>query len=335
MGMRTSDEAKTNLAKIARFVFWCGAAICLGVLTRLNERAMAGPTRAQMTQENKEATICVGRFRFSIPGTVVVNGRSQSIYRVDVNAVSMPRGGIRELWGREVARLEALGPTMETKTAIVRELELESGVRAIWYADNPVSPQLHELVAMKPAGNYAIRAARGGEASKHEVVETLVRNVINAYTETGTRGFCVEEGAITSEPGLNEKALVSFAHRKLADFDIEFATITVSEPVPGLSEEDEKETVESEGGSYTELRNQKRVAAGLEGKEMMTAVSLPREKPHVRFTWHFAGSPDSSGQPSVDFSATAPKEHRAELEKIWEMMLQSLRPVPAATAPER
>jgi hypothetical protein len=61
----------------------------------------------------------------------------------------------------------------------------------------------------------------------------------------------VEEGAIASEPGLNEKTLISFAHRKLPDFDIEFATTTVREPAPGVSEEEEKEAVESGGGTYT------------------------------------------------------------------------------------
>jgi hypothetical protein len=335
MGMQRSDGAKTNLTWIAGIALWGCAAICLGVQIELNEPAIAGPTRAQMNEETKTATICIGRFRFSIPETLVVNGRSQSIYRVDVGTVPMPRGGMRELWGKEMARLEKLGTTTGTKTAIVREIELEPEVRAIWYADNPVFPQLHEMVAMKPYGNHAIRATRGADASKHETVETLVRGVLNAYADTSASGFCLEEGAITSEVGINEKALISFAHRKLPDFEIEFATTTVSEPAPGVSEEEEKEAVASEGGTYTELRNQKRVAAGLEGKELMNAESLPGEKPHVRFTWHFPGNPDNSGQPSVDISATAQKEHRPELEKIWETMLQSLRPVPVTAAPER
>ena len=66
----------------------------------------------------------------------------------------------------------------------------------------------------------------------------------------------------------------------------------------------------------------------------MSAVTLPGEKPRVRFAWHFPGNPDNSTQPSVKISAAALKEHRAELEKIWETMLQSLRPVPVAGAVE-
>jgi hypothetical protein len=338
MGMPRRDEARRGALRIAQLAVWCGAALCLGVRLEWNEPAMAGPTMAQMNQENKEskeAPICIGRFRFSIPETLVVNGRSQSIYHVEVNTVAMPRGGIRELWGKEMARLEALGPTMGTKSAVVGELELEAGMRAIWYADNPTSPQLHELVAMKAFGDHVVRATRGGEASKHEIVETLVRGVINDYAATPASGFCLEEGAITSEPSLNEKALVSFAHRKLADFDIEFATTTVSEPELGVTEEEEKEAAESDGGTYAELRNQQRTAAGLEGKERMSAVALPGRKSLVRFTWHFPGIPESSSGPNVDITASAPKEHRAELEKIWETMLKSLRPVPVAGGAQR
>jgi len=126
------------------------------------------------------------------------------------------------------------------------------------------------------------------------------------------------------------KRFVAFRHEKLPGFKIEFRTKMVVEAEAPLPISEQMEFVESEGGTIAIIREQKRGAAGLDGEEAAVAVTLPGEKPFVEFTWHYSGMPDSSTQPYIEVSAKAPKERREELERIWETILQSLRPVPVA-----
>lgn len=276
------------------------------------------------------STHCVGRFQFTVPDVLAVAGRSQSIYRVEVGTVSLPAGGVEALWHELLTRIRALNPPAGTRGPVVRTFELQPGVSAVWYFVNSDDSELRELEALKPEAEHAVVASRGGMAGQEAGVETLVKNVLDAYAPSVAQGFCVGRGAITSEPGLNEHALIAFEHRELPDFELTFGTQTVSEPdtrsYSNLDEE--QQVVAALGGRMSALRDGARVVAGLDGKEIWITVVPRDEAPFVRFTWHFAGVPEDSLRPSINIKGSTTTNRQAELEAVWETLLQSLRAVP-------
>ena len=169
-----------------------------------------------------------------------------------------------------------------------------------------------------------------GEAGRETTLETLVRNVLNAYVPGQSQGFCVGNGSITSEPGTNEHAGIGFEHNKVHGMEIFFDTQTVKEPDTQIFSnlDEEKEVVNANGGKLTVLLDHQRLVSVLEGKEMRISVTSPNETPTVRFTWHFAGVPADSSRPMINIKAVAPTADQKSLETIWEGVLQSVRPTP-------
>jgi type VI secretion system (T6SS) Tli4-like immunity protein len=283
-----------------------------------------------MTGETKENVQCIGRFRMTVPDAMIVAGRSQSIYRVDVDTVPMPTEGLQALWSATIAKFRPLPPPSDSESSDRPTFTLQPGVRAIWYIANPSSPEIRTLKGIKPVANHAVIAARSGETGRESDIEMLVKGVLDAYQPVTTQGFCVGFGSINSEPGLNEQTLISFDHKKMRDFDIRFETRTVSKPdTQTYSDVDEeKQLMASAGGKLNVLRDHSRSVAGLEGKEIAISSSAPGEPPSLRFTWHFPGVPQSSSKPMINIVASAPVSQQADLEKIWDAMLKSIQTVP-------
>jgi hypothetical protein len=296
------------------------------------ERGERQPLKANMNVDVKGRTECAGRFQFVAPEALAVAGRSQSIYRVEVSTVPLPAGGLDELWRERVARIKSLRPPEGLPTTLIKTFDLQQGVRAAWYFANPDDDEQLSLEALKPVADYAVLASRGGMSGGESGVETLVKNVLDAYihTQGAARGFCVGEGTITSEPGLNEHALVTLEHRYVRAFELKLDTQTVKEPdTRTYSDLDEERQVTAAHGGHVEvLREQARFVVGLEGKEIWASVASPEEAPFLRFTWHFPGVPGDSSRPMINVRATAPRDSRAELEAVWESVLGSLRAIP-------
>jgi hypothetical protein len=284
----------------------------------------------QMTGETKESVECIGRFYLAVPDVLLVAGRSQSIYRVDVDTVPIPSGGLQALWAATVAKFRPLPPSADLDSSDRPTFTLQPGVRAIWYIANPSSPEIRTLKGIKPVANHAVIAARSGETGRESDIEMLVKGVLDAYQPVTTQGFCVGFGSINSDPGVNEQTLISFDRKKIKDFEIRFETRTVSKPdTQTYSDVDEeKELMASAGGKLHVLRDHSRPVAGLEGKEIAISASAPGEPASLRFTWHFAGVPQNSSKPMINIVASAPVSQQAELEKIWDTLLNSIQTVP-------
>ena len=259
-------------------------------------------------------------------------GRSQSIYRVDVNTVALPAGGLEEVRREQFARIGALRPPAGVANPVRSSFELQPGVSAVWYYASPDDNEQYCLEAIKPSGGHVVVASRGGMAGDEDGVETLVKNVLDAYVPGAARGFCVGEGAVTSELGVNEQVRVALVHRTADEFAITFDTRTVNEPdtYPFSTLDEEQLAVAAHGGTLKVLRDGPRVAASLEGKETWVSVAAPGTPPFVRFTWHFPGVGGDSTRPAVTIVGNALEENRAELEEVWELLLGSLRAFPPA-----
>jgi len=284
-----------------------------------------------MNGENNEDTQCVGRFRLSMPEALAVEGRSQSIYRVDVGTVPIPSGGLKAVWNDRLAQIRALKPPPEVADVIVRTFPLEPGVPAVWYRRSSESARLLALEAMRAVGYHVLLVSRGAEAGHEPGVETLVKAVMDAYEPSTRNGFCVGFGSVTTEPSHTEHASISFVHRMLPDITLGFESQTVREPneVHLLDDiEPVARQLAAEGGQLKVLRNDVRFAAGVKGMEEWISITERGKQPFVIFAWHFPGVGGSSDQPDVILRGQAPAEHQAELETLWEEMLGSLQPIP-------
>jgi Tle cognate immunity protein 4 C-terminal domain len=295
----------------------------------LESEKLTPSSRVDMKTESKENEQCIGRFRFALPSTMSVSGRSQSIYHVDVSTVPIPPGGAQSLWNARVTQLRALTP-QATNGSSVRTFELEPGVPALWSAKNPDSPQRLNLEVMKVSGNHVLLASRSLDVGEETKMETLVKIVVDAYLPNVNSGFCVGFGSITSEPGLNEQTRIALAHKQLSDLEITLQTQTVARPDLRTYSDvnEEKDFMAAKGGKLSVLRNHSRSVAALEGKEIWIVAEGPGEPPLVRFTWHFAGVPQNSSKPMINVVGTAPVKNQLDLEKIWDDLLNSIQTVP-------
>jgi hypothetical protein len=320
--------------KLACIALCCSAGSWWATCSDSREETGAPLQKPNMSSENKEMAHCIGRFQFILPDALQVAGRSQSIYRVQVKTVALPEGGMKALWQDKVARIQALTPPRSVSSAVIRTLDLQPSVKAIWYFSNPDDPDVHQLEAIKPEGDHAVVASRSSLAGKEASVETLITNILAAYLPVTTHGFCVGDGTVASEPGRGEETLIAFEHKKSPNFELRFETTTVSEPdtrtYSGI--EEEQGLAADRGGKLIVLRNHNVLVAGLEGKEIRISVAAPHDAPVVRFTWHFPGVAEDSLRPMVNIVAIAPASEQAQLEAIWGGLLKSLRRVPPALA---
>ena len=285
-----------------------------------------------MVETNTVNAWCIGRFRFTLIDLLKLAGRNQSIYGVDARTVLLSSQSADALWSARLTAIRSMKPPADTRDVIIRNLQLETGIPAVWYFASSTSSRVLRLEAMKAVRDHALLVGFDAGTGKEPVAETLIRNVINAYLPGAEQGFCVGHGAITSEPGVNEKALSTFVHPELAEFRVSFDTHTVREPAtthPLSDIANEKRDVEAAGGQLRVLRDEERVVSDLRGREGRISVVSPGEKPFVRFTWHFPGvGQGRSDQPEILIKGIALTQHQSTLETVWEAMLQSVRRVP-------
>ena len=282
-----------------------------------------------MSENN--SSCCIGRFRFTLPDSLKLAGRSQSIYGVDSRTALLTSQNADALWSAKITRIRSLTPPNGRRQTIIRNFELVNGIAAVWYFPSSTLSNVHRLEAMKPTMDHALDVGFNAEAGKEHFAEQLVANVISAYAPGGEHGFCIGHGSITSEPGLSEQASASFVHRQLTDFRVSFDTHTVREsatqhPLSDIAAE--KRDFEAAGGNLIVLRDTERTVAELRGREGLVSVVSPGENPFVRFTWHFPGAGQRSDFPEILIDGFSPTEHQAALEEVWEAMLQSVRRVP-------
>jgi hypothetical protein len=291
------------------------------------------PEQSRMPQANNprsQQVECIGRFRFAVPDSMSVAGRSQSIYAVDVKTVLIPLEGIQRLWDEHLVRIRPMAPPNESAKSELHTFDLQPGSLAIWYLRDSASPRIRTLDAARAAGEYAVVVSRSGEAGKESIVEELARIVLNSYVPSTANGFCVGHGAITSEPSPEEESLITLNHGKVKDLQIRFSTRAVSTPdtTTYSDVQEEKELVESDGGRLSVLRDQQRRVAALEGKEIAISATSPKEPAMVRFTWHFPGVAQDSTRPMINIVGSAPLPQQPELQKIWDSLLQTIETVP-------
>ena len=287
----------------------------------------------EMDAQRKETALdsdmkmqCIGRFQFEAPDALAVAGRTQSIYRTDVSTASMPPGEAQEAWKERLNAIRALAATDPVR----RTFELEPGVPAVWYGNNPRVPSSVVLEAVRSMDDHLLKAVRRAEAGKESLAEKLVRNILGSYRphETGI-GFCIGFGSLTIEPAERESVSITLKHQTLAELEASIETVTVDRPDTESSSLDEaKAFAKSYGASMKVLRDRKRAAAGLTGHELCISLAVPNQPETMRFNWHYEGASGDAARPRIDIAGTARATRRAELEKAWDKVLDSLRPVP-------
>jgi hypothetical protein len=127
----------------------CGACFLLMALAGLAlakpqvtaHREHRGNEAKTMSTRDVDNSWCIGRFQFRLPTTLMLSGRSQSIYDVDVRTVPVPEQGPQAVWAERLARIRASMLLLGTASAELRTFDLLPGVPAVWYLGNKVLKQ--------------------------------------------------------------------------------------------------------------------------------------------------------------------------------------------------
>jgi hypothetical protein len=308
------------------FLCFVSLALALGCSPSSGQKNHISTSEVNMTAQTARQKECVGRFSWQKLDSVAVTGRSQSIYRTNVEHILIPPGGIDAYWA---ARLSKIGP--EAKI-----FSIEPGVKSSWSSRNVSFPNILTLEVVKPVQGGLIVADTEAQTGKESIAEGLMKDIINGFEPTIDYGFCIGGGAIMLEPSQYEEAGLVLTANSSTKIEVQFDTRTVTQPdTTTYSDLDEEESlIAAHGGKLTVLKNAERSAAGLSGKEIRISAESPGEEATVRFTWHYPGVAASSTQPAIDIVGSSPAKNQAELQSIWESMLTSLRAVPLPPNPK-
>jgi len=310
-------------AGLALILAWAWAWACQDTQDR-------GSGRVAVNQTD-ESTQCIGRFQFSVDPSVVVTGRNQRIYRVEVSTIPLKDTDADAIWRERLGAIRATARRAAAKDPVVRTFDLDPGVTAVWFHANSTDESFVTLEVMKPYRDHVLHLVREITSGAEAVTEKMYRRVIAGYVPHGRRGFCVGLGALVSEVSKNEQTLIAFMNPALADLEVSFASNTVDQPDDADAihdiEEERKILMESDTAVVIS-RNERRTVAQLPGVEARIQLTPRGEKPLVRFTWRFAGVGGSPSAPQLVLIGTALLEHQAQLNAVWEKLLGSLQAVP-------
>jgi len=327
----------TDEARRGSFVPGVVAAALLGGFACISSCSSGSELRSQtevkVNPSSNAPSICLGRFQFAAPEGLTLEGRTQSIYRVDVMTEPLPAGRMAQVWERRLHEIRSEDPPPEVKDRIIRTYTLKPDIQAVLYHDSADTPRPERLDGMKLAGNYVVSASRFGAQGQEADMETLVKHVLDAFAPELKEGFCVEHGSITSEAGNNEATQARFTHPALPDFEINFGTQTVRDPasLDELSDAEELRLgLAGESTSVETVASKRRVAAGLEGLEERFAITAAGEPPFLRYSWKYPGESMRGDRPSIMLRAVAHREHEPKMTEAWETILASLRQVAMA-----
>jgi len=279
-----------------------------------------------------ETSACVGRFRFTVPPPLVVSGRSQSIYRVDVRTAATTQAlPAARQWEERLQHIRQRATQLGLEGSGVRVFELQPGVRAVWFAREPGDGAPLTLEAMQPQeGGHALWLAREVLANAQAVTEGMYRRIIDGYRTQGTRGFCVGHGMLVTETSRYELALLSLSDPARPGFTIALSTETTDRPDTRNALEDveeERRLLAESGVELVMMRNAERTVARLPGVEARVRIQARGEPPVVRMSWRFAGVAGSAVAPQFTILASAGQPDQAALESAWEILLRSLEPL--------
>ena len=265
----------------------------------------------------------------------MASGRSQRIYRVDVSTIPLRDTDAATVWQARLASIRAAHASPGARDPIVRTFDLDAAVPAVWFHADSSDASFVTLEVMKPYGDHLLHLEREISSGAEEVTEKMYRRVIAGYVPHGRQGFCVGLGALMSEVSKNEQTQIAFTDPAVPDFTLSFASNTVDQPEEGdpLQDIEEEQRILAESGAVvTVTRNERRTVAQLAGVEARIQMKPRDGEPFVRFTWRFAGVGGNPSAPQLMLVGSAPVEHQAQLNTVWERMLRSLQPVPLPPA---
>ncbi len=277
---------------------------------------------------------CIGRFQFRTAPALVVSGRSQQIYRVDIKTVALPtRATTAHVWAARVAAIRQTGAAGQD--AVVRSFDLEPDLPAVWYYGRPGERTHVTLEAMKAFPDHTLQLVYEITGEPQAATERAYRRIVAGYVPGGRTGFCLEHGALVSEPSRSEDTRIAFRHVSLAGFELSLASDAVD--VPDTRDvlrdvEDERRILMESGSEVVILRNEARTVAQLPGVDSRIRMSARGAKPFVRFTWRFSGRAGDATAPQLTLVGTALAPDQAQLELVWEAVLQSLKRMPQSPA---
>lgn len=279
-----------------------------------------------------------GRFDFVVPTRMVVSHKEQAIYGTAVRTVPYHPDGLEPLWNERLARhCEGYVIPADFLESLKAALAPGMGAFGSWYFESSSSNSERLILVIQRWGDHVLVLWRSFPRGKEAVAEKLTLDLMKAYQHDAPVGFSVGAGAVMLGPSLSETTGWTLKHSDRPKVVVSLNSQTVNEKTPQETNDlrEEKEFAKAAGGKLTILKDSSRTVAGLRGQDTRVLMALPNQETLIRFTWDYPGVSRDGTRPRVAIQAQGREADRAEMERVWEGLLPSLkvRPVTRPSQP--
>lgn len=287
-------------------------------------------------------TYYMGRFSLNIPvqmkpavqaHTVRLLEIEESGWETGTNAST--RSG--DKWHEHLSKLESLTKPKNVKKIVIKEEELsEVGqwARAVlYYGDYMANDEASWDIFVNYGDFHALFSLTGLLDAEGKMLSWM-KEVIRAYNPKPNQPkvgelFYTARGQIALPYKRQEKTYARFEdHAEDLKLEVEMNETHEVEKM-GVAERlaASLATRFAPGVNVDKLRSLKRVAAGLNGEEMVMRMSASGEDTQIQFGWEYRGKADSGEHPEIQITMETSDGNLDEKLKIWDAIIDSFKPM--------
>jgi hypothetical protein len=118
---------------------------------------------------------------------------------------------------------------------------------------------------------------------------------------------------------------------KIVDATLWMSTQTIAKPRddgPLADPDADAQALAGSGVTLRSLHRRERTVAGLTGRDALAEVRAAAAPPRLMYRFFYGGTPGNASAPEVIIALDGPASERAELDRVWSGVLDSMRPVP-------
>lgn len=299
-------------------------------------------TKGELMANNK---YLIGRFSLSLPAGMVLEGQSASVRKVEIVETKWPQTSDKhhpEVWKQRLAEISKLHPPHGVSKIIIEERSLPStdqGIKAVYYYGNHAQDDEGFWDFLLDAGETGVWFKHHGLLKAKEYMYQHILEITKAYIplqaerarlHQSENPFGLKFGVIDLSYKRQESTYARFEAPHLdLKLEIETTETHIDEPKEeGLLARTAAAILTgfAAGVHIKKIRSGKRDVAGLKGEEQVLRMKADDET-ELNFTWRYAGKKDSGEYPKIVVTMTAPEGNLREKLKLWDAILDSMRPL--------
>ena len=303
-----------------------------------NKKLLKGDT-------NMMRTYHIGRFALDVPVEMKQAVQAQSFRYVEIEEFYWPKGEKRDeirkaVWNEHLTTLQKLSLPKKKKSIVIAESEAsikEIWMRGVLYYGDYISEDIGYWDVLVDIGDTGVWLKYNGLLSgKEEMLKWLLEVASKLHP---TRGYPPEKPVhnlfylrygVINLPYLEQEESYSRFEGHTLDLKLEV----------DMNETHEVETLGvaarlaasittnfAPGVDVDRIRSRNRVAAELNGEELVMRVSAGGEDTQIQFGWEYRGKADSGEHPEIQITMETPDGNLDEKLKIWDAIIDSFKPM--------